>query len=110
MCSEAGVGRKGRIPYQQITDVFWDPDSPPWHNRLMWKEVDGRAYGFTMERAPTGLAAYVRQRVSDVERPVLAEGHVPLDEGGGGVTLSYELISDTDDHAVAHETGPRCSH
>jgi hypothetical protein len=98
--------RKGRIPYQQITEVSWEPDNPLWKNRLLWKEVGGHAYSVKMNRSPTGLAAYVKQRVSEVERPVLLERHVLVDDEGHGLTLRYQLISDTDDYAWLIDPDP----
>jgi hypothetical protein len=97
---------KQRFAYQQMDQVVWDPGSPGLSNRFFVKLLANSGFDVTMKRPPTGLAAYVEQRVSEVDRPVLLERRLPLEDDGRGVTFSYQLISDTDDYAWRMKPDP----
>src|SRR5262245_40873223 len=88
-CTASDVGSRTRhiqrFAYQQIDEVLWEPGSRGLSNEFFVKLFDNTGFFAHMKRAPTGFAAYVEKRVSELERPVLLERHLPLDEEGHGV-------------------------
>lgn len=85
--TEAACDTPQRFAYQQIAEVVWD--DLPGSNTFFVKLLDTTGWVVTLARPPRGMAAFVQQRVSEIDRQVLLERRLPLDDEGHGVTLSF---------------------
>jgi hypothetical protein len=70
------------------------------------KLLDNTGWEVSLARPPTGMAAYVQQRVAEIDRQVLLERRLQLDDEGRGVVLRYLLIDDTDRYAWRIDPDP----